>query len=79
MKKEIFLFFQGGIVPFYEPFDLDFGKNATPLEWFYKGFPLHLSFVWRQSEFAFFRASTTVGALFYFLQKLIINIILGVL
>ena len=31
-----------------------------------KGFLFCLSFVWRQSELAFFSASASVGALFYF-------------
>ncbi len=49
-------------------------------------YPIYISFVWRQSEFAFFSALTAVGALFCFgrfvmriIKKSIFSLLLGVL
>ena len=49
---------------------MEFGKNANPGDR-YAGFTALVLFqlVWRQSEFAFFSALTSVGALFIFCRK----------
>ena len=51
----------------------EFGKNANSFNdrWIVEHYPTHLKFVWRQLEFAFFGALTSVGALFDFKRNLI--------
>ena len=65
-EKQVFLP-QGITIPFFVSF-FKIGKNADSIRRDEKGVSLSfLKFVWRQSEFAFFGALTSVGALFYFI------------
>ena len=64
-------FFTGIIYPFFaNPLFANLVKMQIPLQRFVRIFvPILFKFVWRQSGFAFFGASTSVGALFYFCRK----------
>ena len=60
----------GRDIPFFDALNfLEFGKNANSAKLgVAKGFVLvRFQLVWRQLEFAFFGALTSVGALFYFI------------
>ena len=59
-------------VPFFAALNfLEFGKKANSVRLSVaKGFSLvRFQLVWRQLEFAFFGALTSVGALFYFTER----------
>ena len=57
----------GHIIPFLRiPYFYEFGKNADSVKWVWGAVAVlrSIQLVWRQWEFAFFGALTTVGALF---------------
>ncbi|MBR2926451.1 MAG: hypothetical protein IKC31_02610 [Clostridia bacterium] len=61
-------FYRGLFVHFYFTADVEFSKNANSAT--AVGSYTHIVvFVWRQLEFAFFGALTSVGALFYFHRR----------
>ena len=57
----------GDIIPFFVNTLYELVKTQVPLKRFDEdSVPILFKFVWRQSEFAFFGALTSVGALFIF-------------
>ena len=65
------VFSMGEVYLFSPHLILEFGKDANSVKLgVAKGFFLvRFQLVWRQLEFAFFGALTSVGALFYFLKR----------
>ena len=59
------IFYQGGSIPFLQILSELCSVKTQLHSDSNKGFLFCLGFVWRQSEFAFFSASASVGALFY--------------